>query len=415
MNMIPGIWIAFFIAAFLVDWLLDILNIGHIMKNRHAVPDCFAGVIDNDTYAKSVRYSLRKAHFGLITSVQGRVILLIVYVSGAVSFLEGGLSGWNLPIYWHSLLFLTIAFFALQVVEIPASLYGKFVIEEEFGFNKSGIGLYLADKSKELIIGLIMLMALLGGLHLIMRWTGQLWWLVGWVFITGFQLIVTVLYPVLIAPLFNKFEPLKEGELRTKLEELASRCKFPVKGIYVMDGSRHSRHSNAYFSGIGRARRIVLYDTLIDQLPPEELAAILAHEIGHWKYGHIRRFLLLGMIVNLGLFALAGLAMQWPLLFQTFGFPRPSLHGIIFLAAFFTQPLTFFFSPLMFGISRRYEYAADGFAARHTDGPEAIKSALLSLNRDNLSNLTPHPVYSFWHASHPSLSERLAALESVET
>ena len=412
MNTILLIWLLVFIIEFLIDWSLDILNISTILKNRGSIPPAFNGLITEFRLHRSADYSLRKARFGLFTGIQSRLVVIIVLTRGGAGALDTFtemLSGGSSP-YWHGLLFLALSSLALTIIGLPASLYSRFVIEEEFGFNTAGFRTFLADTLKSLILGGILLMALLAGIHAARTWFDSLWWLIAWAFFTLFQLLLTVIYPVLIAPLFNRFEPLAEGELKTRLETLARRCRFAVGGIYTMDGSRRSRHSNAYFTGIGRLRRIVIFDTLIDTLSIDELEAVLAHEIGHWKHGHIRRGLIISVAVSLILFALAGIALEQPPLYRAFGLNGPSLHGLIFLLTFFAAPFTSFLTPLANALSRHHEYQADRFAAARTGGPAAMRAALLQLSRDNLSNLTPHPAYSAWHYSHPAPAERLAAL-----
>lgn len=410
MNIILIIWTGFFILDFIVDWLLGILNINTILKNKGAVPENLTDSIDEETYRRSVDYSLCKANFGLFSGVQERVMMILILVSQAVGILDGILGEWRLSAYWHGLLFLVISSWAVGLIRLPASLYAKFVIEEKFGFNTSSFRTCIKDAVLGMIVGIVLLIALLGGLYAVMALSGGYWWLTAWGFVGIFQFLLTILYPMIIAPLFNKFEALPEGELKNCLDALAERCRFAVKGIFVMDGSRRSRHSNAYFTGFGKFRRIVIFDTLIESLSIDELEAVLAHEIGHWKHGHIRKQLIIGIVLNLALFALAGWALNWPPLFQAFGFAAPSLHGFIVLTVFFATPIMSFFSPLTNSLARKYEYQADGFACKQTGGPDAMKSALLNLSRDNLSNLTPHPAYSFWHYSHPALSERLKAL-----
>jgi STE24 endopeptidase len=265
--------------------------------------------------------------------------------------------------------------------------------------------------AKQIPLALVILMALLGGLYGALAWTGRWWWLAAWGFWMVFQLLMVVLYPLVIAPIFNKFKPLDQGPLKDRLSELASRCGFPNRGIFVMDGSRRSRHSNAYFTGLGKFRRIVIFDTLMEALEDDELEAVLAHEIGHWKFGHIRKRLAVSALVTLAGFGLIALLLNWTALYTAFGFSSPSIHAMLFWISFFSSPLTSLVSPISNIWSRKHEYQADKFAAAQTSEPPAMKRALLNLGRDNLSNLTPHPAYSFWHYSHPALGERLKALE----
>ncbi len=408
------IYLAFFIADFFLDWILDILNLNESLRNRGSIPERFRGIIKKKTYRKSVDYTQRKGRFGLLLGMQDRILLLAVLFTGAAGLLDGLCKSWDLPAYWHGFLFLAIAMTVENLVKLPSALYSQFVIEEEFGFNTTTFKTLILDSLKGLVLWAILLAALLGGLYLAMSLAGAFWWLIAWGFWVLFQLVMAVLYPVLIAPLFNKFEPLPEGDLKNRLSALADRCGFANKGIFVMDGSRRSRHSNAYFTGIGKSRRIVIYDTLISALEDDELEAVLAHEIGHWKHGHIRTGLFVSFGAGLAMFAVIGYALHWIPLFTAFGFAEPSLHAMLFWLTFFSGPISFPLSPLVNMHSRRHEYQADRFARENTSGSEPMRRALLALGRDNLSNLTPHRAYSFWHYSHPSLSERLAALSDEE-
>jgi STE24 endopeptidase len=253
-----------------------------------------------------------------------------------------------------------------------------------------------------------------------MERAGTLWWLWAFLLVLGFQLLMMVLYPILIAPLFNRFKPMEEGDLKASLLDLASALRFPSQGIFVMDGSRRSTHSNAYFTGFGRFRRIVIFDTLLAQMDPRELKSVLAHEIGHYKLGHIYKHLAVQVLMLFALFWIASLALAWPPLYQAFGFPPPApgqqgaagpgpaVGLFLFLTVF--SSLSLLLAPLSNLLSRRHEYQADAFAVRAVQDAEGMAKALLKLSRKNLSNLTPHPWYSAFHYSHPALAERLAAL-----
>jgi STE24 endopeptidase len=413
-TLILSIYLLLFFLDFLLDWLLDILNLNASLKNRNSIPEVFFGSVDEQTYRRSVDYTLRKGRFGLLGSIEGRVLILIVLFTGATGALDSFLGSWNLPGYWHGLLFLLLSSLVLGAAGLPSALYSRFVIEEEFGFNTMTARGYFADMLKQLPIGIVILMILLAGLYAAVSWTGEWWWLAAWGFWMAFQLLMVVLYPLVIAPVFNSFEPLPEGALKERLSSLADRCNFPNRGIFVMDGSRRSRHSNAYFTGIGRFRRIVIYDTLIESLDEMELEAVLAHEIGHWSFGHIRKRLLVSFISSLVMAALAGILLGWNSLFDAFGFTRPSLHALLFWLIFFSGPVASLFSPLSNIWSRKHEYQADRFALKQTGESRFMKGALLKLSKDNLSNLSPHPAYSFWHYSHPVLSERLKALDAPD-
>ncbi|MDC7232345.1 MAG: M48 family metallopeptidase, partial [Spirochaetales bacterium] len=270
---------------------------------------------------------------------------------------------------------------------------------------------YFSDAVKQLFLSVLLMTPLLLGIFFFMDKSGSLWWIYASGFIVAFQLIVLLLYPVLIAHLFNKFTPLEEGSLRTRLISLAERCGFGTSGIFLMDGSRRSGHSNAYFTGMGKFRRIVLFDTLVESLSEEELEAVLAHEIGHNKLKHIPKRLISSILTITGALFITSLCMNWQELFQAFSFSAPAYHSILIILMFCSSPLSFFLSPLGNYRSRKHEYEADAYACSRVDRKDSLKNALLGLSRENLSNLTPHPLYSTFHYGHPALAERLKAME----
>jgi STE24 endopeptidase len=294
---------------------------------------------------------------------------------------------------------------------MPAGLYATFGLEARFGFNKITLKLYLNDKLKGLLIGLIIGVPFLFIVLWLMDAAGAYWWLWGFLFISLFQLLMIVVYPTLIAPLFNKFEPLQEGEFRERILRLAQQVGFKTTGIYTMDGSKRSGHSNAYFTGLGKAKRVVLFDTLIEQMTPDQGLAVLAHEMGHYKLNHIRRMLMVQTIFLLaGLYALS-VFIKYPPLFEAFGLPQPSNHAALVLFSLVCGPLIFYLAPLMNALSRKHEYEADRFAKTTLRDGQPMAEALVNLTVKNLSNLTPHPWYSAYHYSHPTPIERIAALQ----
>ena len=282
----------------------------------------------------------------------------------------------------------------------------RFKLEERFGFNTSTVGLWLSDRLKGLGLSLLLGYPLLVLVLKLVVWAGALWWLWAWGVVLGVQLLMAVLAPVLIFPLFNKFTPLPEGSLRDRLFALCHKTGFAARSIQVMDGSKRSRHSNAFFTGFGRWRRIVLFDTLLGQLAEEELAAVLAHEIGHWKKRHLRK-MLIGSAASLltGFYAVSVLTGQkW--FYEVFGFEPGQAAVALLLAGLLGGVVVFWLSPVLNGWSRRHEFQADAFAAEAVGEAGALVGALRKLNRSNLSNLTPHPLYSAFYFSHPTLVER---------
>ncbi len=403
--------LALSLAEFLTAWLLDVLNLNSILKHRKEVPEFFRDGISLKIHEQSTAYSLKKGKLGLLEKLWGLVFFLVLILSAFPGRLESFLAAFIHEGRLFSIAYTLIFYFLYSLSEIPGSLYSRFVIEEEFGFNKTSLSLLIKDTLKGILVSLLASVPLLAALFWFMDKSGAFWWLYASAFITLFQLVLFLIYPVLIAPLFNKFKPLEEGSLKTRLLALAEKCGFETRGIFVMDGSRRSGHSNAYFTGMGKMKRIVLFDTLVDALTEEELEGVLAHEIGHYKLKHIPKQLLLSVLTLTGALFAASLAMKWEALFQAFGFYDPGYHSLLIIILFCSSPLAFFFSPLGNSRSRKYEYQADAYACRATGNGEALSRALLALSRDNLSNLTPHRAYSFFHYSHPALSERLDAIK----
>jgi STE24 endopeptidase len=299
------------------------------------------------------------------------------------------------------------------VASLPTDLYATFRLEARFGFNKTTWKLYVTDKLKGLVLGM-----LIGGPFLfIVLWlmdaAGSRWWIWAFLFIAGFQLLMVVIYPTLIAPLFNKFEPLPEGELRDRILALAEKVGFKTSGIYSMDGSKRSAHSNAYFTGIGKAKRIVLFDTLMEQMTIDQGLAVLAHEMGHYKMKHIRRML----VVQTGFLFIGLYVLSWVLhykpLFVAFGLETPSNHGALVLFSLLAGPATFYLGSLVNLLSRKHEYEADRFSVRTLRNGRPMEEALVNLTVKNLSNLTPHPWYSAYHYSHPTPTERIGAIRAL--
>jgi STE24 endopeptidase len=389
---------------------LERLNARHVRAHVGAVPEAFQGVVDEATYAKSVQYTLAKARLDQVQLTYNSAVLLLVLFSGVLpwgfhAFTQGlGASA------WARAAFLFVTAVALSLPGLPLDWYDQFRLEERFGFNTTTQKLWWLDRLKGLLLGIALGYPLLVLVLKLVEWTGPWWWLWAWGALLGFQLLMMVLAPVLILPLFNKFTPLPEGSLRERLLKLAEQTRFRARSIQVMDGSKRSRHSNAFFTGFGGFRKIVLFDTLIQQLAEPELAAVLAHEIGHFKKKHIPKTLVVSALGSLaGLYLVALLAKQdW--FYRGFGFEPGSIVPALLLFGLLSGVVTFWFSPLAHWWSRRYEYQADAFARAVMNEPASLIGALRKLNEKNLSNLTPHPLYSGFYYSHPTLLEREQAL-----
>ena len=388
----------------------------HVAAHRGTVPAAFAGAVTLAAHQRAADYTLAKGRFGLLATAFTSVVLL-----GWT--LLGGLEGLNLAVrdaveprfgamaYQLALLAAFTVIGAL--LDLPFELYSTFRIEQQFGFNRTSWKLYAIDLLKGTAVGVVIGLPLAAGVLWIMGATGALWWLWAWGAWAAFNLLIMVLYPTVIAPLFNKFQPLADEALKARVQALMQRCGFAAKGLFVMDGSRRSAHGNAYFTGLGAAKRVVFFDTLLDKLTPPEVEAVLAHELGHFKHRHISQ-----RIVMMFAFSLAGLALlgwlagrSW--FYQGLGVspnltaPNDALALLLFLTA--VPVFSFFISPLMAQLSRKHEFQADAYACAQASGADLAR-ALLKLHEDNAATLTPDPLYVRFYYSHPPASERLAAL-----
>jgi STE24 endopeptidase len=300
-----------------------------------------------------------------------------------------------------------------QILSLPFDWYANFRVEERFGFNRMGYRLWIADLFKGLALGAVIGGVLLGLVVLLLYHAGPYWWLFCWAAVFGFSLLFTVLYPLVIAPLFNKFTPLEEGEFKDSVLALMKKAGIRSKGVFVMDAGKRTTHTNAYFTGLGRSKRIVFYDTLMEKHNPEECLAVLAHEAGHWKEKHVLKSFVLSQAVSLGLFALSAWLIGWAPLYEAFGFDKVTPYAGLLLASLVYTPVMFFIQPFLSLLSRRFEYAADRFAGLNMALGKPMKDMLVKSSVDNLSNLNPHPLYVWFHHSHPTVVQRVQRLEGV--
>ncbi|HEV2391152.1 MAG TPA: M48 family metallopeptidase [Verrucomicrobiae bacterium] len=392
---------------------LERLNRRHVLARAHGVPEAFKTVIDEPAYAQSVRYTLAKSRLHQVELSYDALLLAIVLFSGILPWCLAFFIRRFGPSAWAMAACLFLIGLLLSLTNLPFDWYAQFRLEERFGFNTSTQRVWWTDRVKGLLLALILGYPLALLILKLAEWTGRWWWFWAWGALLGFQLVMAVLAPILILPLFNKFTPLSEGSPRQRLLALAARTHFPARKIQVMDGSKRSRHSNAFFTGFGRFRKIVLFDTLMQQLTEPELEAVLAHEIGHYKKKHILKLLAGSALVSLAGFYLLGLLAQASWFYSAFGFVPGNIAPALLLFALLSGIVTFWFSPLAHWWSRRYEYQADAFAVRVLNETRSLVGALRKLNERNLSNLTPHPVYSGFYYSHPTLLERERALERL--
>lgn len=406
------LYIILFTLEFITIYTLTVLNIGSVLKNRNSIPEIFKDFITIENYSNSIKYTLKKEHFSLLRLIISTASTLTLLFSGFLGYLEEILISVISNGTILGLVFIGIISIVLFIIDLPLSLYSTFVIEEEFGFNKMTLKSYLGDTVKETILSSILGVIILTALFFFMDKTGSKWWVWASIFFVSFQLILFIVYPNFIAPLFNKFTPLEDGELKDKLEQMALKAKFTLSEIYIMDGSKRSGHSNAYFTGIGKSKRIVLYDTLVEKLSVDELTAVLAHEIGHWKKGHIRKRLVVTMLFVPLVFLILSYLLDYKPLYELFSLASGTYYGLLVLIMMISGSFTFFISPLSNYISRKNEFEADNFAIEMEGNSNSLIEALLKLSKDNLSNLTPDKLYSAYHYSHPPLIERVKNLKN---
>ena len=402
------------LARAVTELWLGRLNQCHVRAHRNEVPPAFRGAMDESTYRRSIDYTMAKSRFGNIVNVFDAVVLIAVLFSGLLPWAFGKFGFGTSTLAMAGFLFITGI--VLSIPGLPFAWYAQFKIEERFGFNTTSMKMWIVDRLKGLLLAVLLGCPVLVLVLKLIEWTGINWWLLAAAVVVAFQLLVLLSAPAIIMPLFNKFTPLAEGALRERLFALARRTGFPTRSIEVMDGSKRSRHSNAFFTGFGRFRKIVLFDTLIAQLTEPEVESVLAHEIGHYKKRHVVK--LFGVSIAGIVMAFAAIAwlarQQW--FYHAFGFEHrvgfaaTNVVPAMLLFALLSGTITFWVSPLIHIWSRRFEYDADAFAGATMGEPQSLIQALRKLSEKNLSNLTPHPFYSSFYYSHPTLLERERAL-----
>jgi STE24 endopeptidase len=387
-----------------------------VMRHRSNVPAAFAATISLEAHQKAADYTVAKARFGMLETAFAAALLLGWTLLGGIDALNQALLHSGLAAYGSLVtqLALLAAFGVISgLLDLPFTLYSTFRIEERFGFNKMTFRLWLTDLVKSTLVGAVVGLPIVALILWLMGSAGNWWWLWAWGAWMGFNLLVLVLYPTVIAPLFNKFKPLEDEALKARVTALMQRCGFAAKGLFVMDGSKRSAHANAYFTGFGAAKRVVFYDTLLKQLTPGEVDAVLAHELGHFKHKHIIKRIVSMFALSLVGFALLGWLSSQAWFYTGLGV-RPSMTGandaLALLLFMLVVPLfSFFISPLFAQFSRKHEFEADAYAIAQTDGKD-LQSALLKLYQDNASTLTPDPVFVKFYYSHPPASERLGRM-----
>lgn len=412
------LFVSFIILTLIVRFWLASRHIRHVLSHRGAVPAEFAEKIPLAAHQKAADYTVARTKFGLFTLLVNTLVLVGFTLLGGLQWLSveifkltGGGMGYQLAL---------LAAFALisGVIDLPFDYYKQFRLEQRFGFNKMTRGLFFADMVKGALLGAAIGLPLMWVMLTLMEKSGDLWWFYAWLVWSGFQLLMMVLFPTVIAPMFNKFTPLEDQSLKSRIEGLMKRVGFASKGLFVMDGSKRSAHGNAYFSGFGANKRIVFFDTLLSRLQPQEIEAVLAHELGHFKLKHIIKRIVMMFAISLGFLALLGYLKNQVWFYTGLGvdpllLPGQSNDAMVLLLFMLALPVfTFLFSPLTSIGSRKHEFEADAFAAKHTDARDLV-SALVKMYEDNASTLTPDPLHSAFYDSHPPASVRIRHLNAA--
>ena len=412
------LFVSFFILTLALRFWLASRQVRHVKAHRGAVPAEFAASIPLAAHQKAADYTAAKTTFGLLTLFVSSAVLIGFTLLGGLQWLSMTL----LPLTGAGMAYqlALLAAFALVsgLLDLPFDYYRQFMLEQRFGFNKMSVGLWLADMAKGVALGALIGLPLVWVVLTLMDKTGPLWWLYAWLVWSGFQLLLMVLYPTVLAPLFNQFTPLQDASLQARIEALMQRVGFASKGLFVMDGSKRSAHGNAYFSGFGANKRIVFFDTLLARLAPQEIEAVLAHELGHFKLKHIVKRIAVMFAVSLAFLALLGFLKEQTWFYQGLGVdpvPGSGNDAMALILFMLVLPVfTFVFSPLTSISSRKHEFEADAFAATHSSARDLV-SALVKMYEDNASTLTPDPLHSAFYDSHPPASVRIKQLNLAAT
>ena len=410
MNIFLFVILAILLGDYLLNLVVEILNVRHL---KTALPEEFEGWYDGEKYRKSQEYLKENTRFGILTdSITTPIIIGFILLGGfnAVDQLARSLHFGSIL---TGLVFAGVLLLASQLLDLPFSIYQTFVLEEKYGFNKTTPKTFILDILKSWGLAAILGSLLFSGILWFFEYAGSLAWLYCWIALTLFQLFLLFIAPVVIMPIFNKFVPLEEGELKTAIREYAAEQGFKMKGIFTMDGSKRSTKSNAFFTGFGRFRRIVLFDTLIEKHAVDELVSILAHEVGHYRKRHIFKSLVISILTTGLMFFILSLFINNKALFAAFGMQQTSIYASLFFFGFLYAPIEMVIGILGNILSRKHEYEADAYAVETTRKPQAMITALKKLSVDNLSNLTPHPLKVFLGYSHPPVLDRIKAIEHL--
>ena len=413
MALLTILFLSFLALKVGIELWLDLRNGKYIQAHASEVPGPFAEKVPLEEHQKAAAYSKGKQPLGLISHIYSAILAVAFTLGGGISWIDGLIAPLGLPALASGTVTIFAVMMAASLLELPFSIYSTFVIEERFGFNKTTPKTFIVDMIKGLFLGMLLGLPLLYLLLWLIESIGSLWWLAAFGVLTAFNLTLLWVYPRFIAPLFNKFEPLEDGEVKDTVEALLQRIGFASKGVFIMDGSKRSSHGNAYFTGLGRNKRIVFFDTLLKTLTPKEIEAVLAHELGHYKRKHVLKRMILSFASTLVSLALLGWLMEQAWFYSSMGVTTASSHTAFLLFMYVTPPFTFIFTPIFAWMSRRDEFEADAFASEYSQASDLI-NGLVKLYTDNASTLTPEPLYSTFYHSHPPPMIRVANLEGQE-
>ena len=412
MNAVAVIVLLTLVANYALDLIAGVLNLRNI---KHELPAGFEDVYDPERYRMSQAYLKANTRLGWITESINLAALLAFWFGGGFAYLDAWVRSFGWGTVSTGIAFVACLAALKMIVGLPFSVYAVFVVEERFGFNRTGWKTFVTDRIKGFVLAAAIGGPLLAGILAFFEYAGDDAWWICWIIVMAFSLALQYIAPTYIMPLFNKFEPLEDGELKSAILDYARSVDYPVANLFVMDGSKRSRKGNAFFTGFGKNKRIALFDTLVQQHTVAELVAVLAHEIGHYKKKHVLQGLVIGIAHAGVMFFLLSFFIAYPGLFDAFYMPEASVYGGLVFFAMLFSPVDFFLGILLQMRSRSNEYAADRFAADTTGRADAMVSALKKLSANNLGNLLPHPLYVFLHYSHPPVVDRIAALRDLET
>lgn len=406
MNDFTVLFVIALTVSFVVEYWLSKRHAAHVLQHRHRVPGAFESSVTLEAHQKAADYTVAKARLQDIDRIVGVSVLLLLTLGGGIQALQQLWETTSFGPIGKGIGLILSTLIVAQLIEMPISLYQTFVIEQRFGFNRTTPLQYLKDLFLQTALSFAVGTPLIALILWVMDTTGSLWWLLAWGILISFSILMSWAYPTVIAPLFNTFSPLPDTELEKRIESLLDRCGFQSKGIFVMDGSRRSGHGNAYFTGMGDSKRIVFFDTLVDSLDHDELEAVLAHELGHFKRRHVIKMLITSSVISLIGFAVFGWISQEPWFYEGLGVSAQGTATALLLFMLTAPVFSAFLKPLLAAFQRKFEFEADDFAASHTEARHLV-TALVKLYRENASTLTPDPLYAAFHYSHPPAAIRI--------